>query len=54
MRLIQPLSSDFVIAIIVSTKNDLARLWTKKRMCEDYKPLNLVILQDKYPMPILE
>jgi len=23
-------------------------------MCEDYRPLNLVILQDRYPMPILE
>jgi hypothetical protein len=24
------------------------------RICGDYKPLNLVTLQDKYPMPILE
>jgi len=23
-------------------------------MCEDYKPLNLVTPQDRYPMPILE
>jgi hypothetical protein len=23
-------------------------------MCEDYRPLNLVILQDRYPMPIPE
>jgi hypothetical protein len=36
------------------TKKNLARLWTKKRMCEDYKPLSLVTPQDKYPMPILE
>ncbi len=35
-------------------KKDLARLWTKKKMCEDYKPLNLVTPQDRYPMPILE
>jgi hypothetical protein len=34
------------------TKKDLVGLWTKKRMCEDYKPLNLVIPQDRYPMPI--
>jgi hypothetical protein len=34
------------------TKKDSARLWTKKKMCEDYRPLNLVTPQDKYPMPI--
>ncbi len=27
-------------------KKDLAGLWTKKRMCGDYRPLNLVIAQD--------
>jgi hypothetical protein len=36
------------------TKKDSARLWTEKRMCGDYRPLNLVIPQDRYPMPILE
>jgi hypothetical protein len=36
------------------SKKDLARLWTKKRMCGDYKPLNLITPQDKYPMPIPE
>jgi hypothetical protein len=35
-------------------KKDLAGLWIEKRMCGDYRPLNLVTLQDKYPMPILE
>jgi hypothetical protein len=35
-------------------KKDSTRLWTKKRMCEDYKPLNLVTPRDRYPMPILE
>jgi hypothetical protein len=33
---------------------DLVGLWTEKRMCGDYKPLNLVTPQDMYPMPILE
>jgi putative transposase len=34
------------------TKKDSAGLWTEKWMCGDYKPLNLVTLQDMYPMPI--
>jgi len=33
-------------------KKDSAGVWTKKRICEDYKPLNLVAPWDKYPMPI--
>ncbi len=36
------------------TKKDSDGLWTEKRMCGDYKPLNLVTPQDMYPMPILE
>jgi hypothetical protein len=36
-----------------SKKNSVG-LWTKKRMCEDYRPLNLVITHERYPMPILE
>jgi hypothetical protein len=49
---IQPSSSDFTTATIMLTKKDSVRLWTNKRMCEDYKPLNLVTPQDRYPMPI--
>jgi len=36
------------------TKKDSTGLWTEKMMCRDYRPLNLVTLQDKYPMPIPE
>jgi hypothetical protein len=36
------------------TKKDSAGLWTEKKMCGDYRPLNLVTPQDMYPMPILE
>jgi len=35
-------------------KKDSVRLWIEKRMCGDYKPLNLVTPQEKYPMPIPE
>ncbi len=52
--LIQPSSSDFVVAIRMPVKKYSIRLWIKKRMCEDYRPLNLVTPQDRYPMPIPE
>jgi hypothetical protein len=52
--LIQPSSSDFATTTIMPTKKDLAGLRTEKRMCGDYRVLNLVTPQDMYPMPILE
>jgi hypothetical protein len=33
-------------------KKDSTGLWIEKRMYRDYRPLNLVTPQDKYPMPI--
>jgi len=50
--LIQPSSSDFVAAIVMPAKKDSSGLWTEKRMCGDYRPLNLVTPQDRYPMSI--
>jgi hypothetical protein len=51
---IQPSNSDFTVATVMLAKNDSGGLWTKKRICEDYRPLNLVTPQDRFPMPIPE
>jgi len=40
--LIQPSSFDFVATIIMLAKKYLVGLWIEKRMCVDYRPLNLV------------
>jgi len=39
---IHPSNSNFVTVIVMLAKKDSARLWIEKRMCGDYKPLNLV------------
>ncbi len=52
--LIQPSSSDFSATTVMLANKDSAGVWTKKRMCGDYRPLNLVTPQDRYPMPILK
>ncbi len=54
VSLIQPSSSDFVVDIVMLAKKDLVGLWIEKKMCMDYRPLNLVTPQGRYPMPILE
>jgi hypothetical protein len=40
--LIQPSSSDFMATTIMSTNKDSTGLWNEKRMCGDYRPLNMV------------
>jgi hypothetical protein len=49
---IQPSKSNFIIVTIMLVKKDSVGLWIEKRMCGDYRPLNLVAPQDRYPMPI--
>ncbi len=51
---IKPSSSDFVATIVMQAKKDSIGLWIEKRMCRDYRLLNLVTLRDMYPMPIPE
>jgi hypothetical protein len=52
--LIQLSSFDFVIIIVMPIKKDSVKLWTEKKMCGDYRPLNLVTPYDKYPCPSLK
>jgi hypothetical protein len=52
VSLIQPSSFDFTTATVMLTKKDSVGLWTEKRMCGDYRPLNMVTPQNRYPMPI--
>jgi hypothetical protein len=52
--LIQPSSSNFTAIIVMLVKKNSTGLWIEKKMCGDYRPLNMVTPQDKYPMPIPE
>lgn len=52
--LIRPSQSDYAAATVLPAKKDSSGLWTEKRMCGDYRPLNEVTPQDRYPMPTPE
>jgi len=39
--LIQPSNSNFAVATVMPVKKISIRLWIEKRMCGDYRPLNL-------------
>ena len=48
-NIIEPCSSDFASPVVVVQKKD-----GSPRVCIDYRPLNKVILKDKFPFPLIE
>lgn len=52
--LIRPSSSDYAAATEMPAKKDSTGMWTEKRMCCDYRPLNAITPQDRYPVPLPE
>ena len=52
--LVEPASGSYAAATVLQVKKDAYGNYTDRRMCGDYRMLNLKIEQDRYPLPILE
>ena len=52
--LIEPATGNFAAATVLPVKKDADDNYTDRRMCGDYRLLNLKTEQDRYPMLIPE
>ena len=52
--LVEPATGSYVAATVISVKTDAHRNYTDRKMCGDYRMLNLKTQQGRYPMPIPE
>ena len=52
--LIEPATASYAAATVLPVKKDTDGNYTDRRMCRDYRMLNLKTEQDRYPVPIPE
>ena len=52
--LIEPSDSTFAAPTVMPAKKDAEGQYTERRMCGDYRALNLKTVQDRHPMPLPE
>ena len=52
--LVEPATGILVAATVLPVKKDVDGNYTDRRMCGDYRILNLKTKQDRYPLPIAE
>ena len=52
--LIEPATGNYAATSVLPVKKDADCYYTDRRMCGDYRALNLKTKQDRYPMPILD
>ena len=52
--LVEPATGSYAAATVLTVKKDADGNYTDRRMCGDYRMLNLKTEQDRYPMPIPE
>ena len=53
-RFIEPATGSYTAVTILPVKKDADGKYTDRRMCGDYRMLNLKTEHDRYPMPIPE